>query len=348
MSVPMDAIFQTKYDEFASALTDVFPELAVDITASMALSPQERISRFKTEVLPAAGNTKRDPATFPGMVLPGVFINETLWDSVSEKTKEAINKFINLLTFTFVMKEGGSEDFGGDAFRQWADMFMDQWRGKLDRADFDSFTKRFADLFGSGGDRLPPFPEKLRRGKLVKLAEEIVKELTPEEFGLDPDVVKQCEADPSKAFEILMETTMNNPGKLQNAMKRIIKRLQEKFQRGEFRPQELAAEAEEMMKEFSENPAFVEMMEQMRKTFGFEDMSSARAAGQEPSARMKIVQERLRRKQAQNAAAKATSTASATTPAVPAVDPVGDIDEFVSILMNTGAKDNTKNKKGKK
>jgi hypothetical protein len=94
----MDAIFQTKYDEFAAALTDVFPELAVDITASMALTPKERITRFKAEVLPTAGSTKRDPATFPGTVLPGVIISEALWASVSEKTKEAINKFVNLLT----------------------------------------------------------------------------------------------------------------------------------------------------------------------------------------------------------------------------------------------------------
>ena len=130
----------------------------------------------------------------------------------------------------------------------------------------------------------------------MQLAEEIVRELKPEEFGLDPETVKQCEADPSKAFEILMQTTMKNPERLQHAMKRIIKRLQEKFQRGEFRPQDLAAEAEEMMKEFSENPAFVEMMESMRRTFGFEDMESARASGQEPTARMAIVRDRLRRK----------------------------------------------------
>jgi hypothetical protein len=93
-----------------------------------------------------------------------------------------------------------------------------------------------------------------------------------------------------------MQTTMKNPERLQNAMKRIIKRLQDKFQRGEFRPQDLAAEAEEMMKEFSENPAFVAMMETMRKTFGFEDMDTARAAGQEQSARMALVRDRLRRK----------------------------------------------------
>jgi hypothetical protein len=348
MSAPLDAIFQTKYEEFGAALTDVFPEMADVIKSAMAASPTDRVSLFKQLVLPSAGNSKRDPETFPGMVLPGVYINEALWASASEGTKKAINQFIKLLSFTFVMKEGGSDEFGGDAFRTFADKFMNDWRGKMDRSEFDSFAKRFADLFGSGENRLPPFPERLRKGKLVRLAEEIVKELKPEEFGLDPDTVRQCEADPSKAFEILMQTTMRNPARLQEAMKRIIKRLQDKFQRGEFKPQELAAEAEEMMKEFSENPAFVDMMDQMRKIFSFEDMASAKAAGQEQSARMAMVKERLRRKAAENAAAKAAKAPAPATAAQAAATPVPDselVDEFVSILVNGGKKGKGKGKK---
>ena len=355
MSIPLDAIFQTKYDEFGEALADVFPELAEVIKASIEMSPVNRVSLFKQLVLPNAGNSKRDPETFPGMVLPGVYINEATWASSSEGTKNAINQFIKLLSFTFVMKEGGSDEFGGEAFRTFADKFMNDWRNKMDRTEFDSFTKRFADLFGSGENRLPPFPERLRKGKLVRLAEEIVKELKPEEFGLDPDTVKQCEADPSKAFEILMQTTMRNPARLQEAMKRIIKRLQEKFQRGEFKPQELAAEAEEMMKEFSENPAFVDMMDQMRKIFSFEDMASAKAAGQEQSARMAIIKERLRRKAAENAAKAAHKTAAspaATAAAVAAAASAaaeleGETDEYVSINVNAGKKGKAKGK-GKK
>ena len=315
MSASLDSIFQTKYDEFATSLMDVFPELADVINAAKALSNADRLVQYKAFIMPLAGSPTRDSTSCPGMVLPGVSIGADLWTSATDGTKSAINQFLSLMTFTFVMKEGPEAgaggaggagfDFGGEAFKTWADTFMDQWRGKLNRADFDSFAKRLSDLFGSGGDRLPPFPEKFRKGKLVKLAEEIVKELKPEEFGLDPDVTKQCEEDPSKAFEILMGSMMNHPEKLQGAMKRIIKRLQDKFQRGEFKPQELAAEAEEMMKEFSENPAFVEMMEAMKKTFGFEDMEAAKAAGQEPTARMTLVRDRLRRKlEAKNKAKK--------------------------------------------
>lgn len=352
MSAPLDSIFQAKFEEFAASLIDAFPELEDVVKTCLSADKGGREKMYKMLVMPGAGNPNRDPLEAPGMVLPGVFINEATWSSCSEGTKKAINQFLSILTFSIAMKDGKSSDFGfGDeAFKTWADTFMNQWRGKMDRGEFDSFTKRFGDLFGSDGGRLPPFPEKLRKGKLVKLAEEIVRELKPEEFGLDPETVKQCETDPSKAFEVIMNSTMRNPERLQGAMKRIMKRLQEKFQRGEFKPQELAAEAEEMMKEFSENPAFVDMMDSMRKAFSFEgNMEGARAAGMEQSVRLNMVRERLRRKAETNAAAKASVSTGGSQVPVNTTGPVLSddqlVEEFASIL--TGGKKNNK-KQGKK
>ena len=337
MSAPLDAIFQTKYDEFAAALSDAFPELADGIKLAVALPADQRVQMYKSLILPNAGSTKRDPTECPGMVLPGVMITEPVWASSSEGTKAAINQFLSLMTFSFVMKDGDFTGAAGDAFKSFADDFMNQWRSKMDRKEFDSFTERLKELFGSGGDRLPPFPERFKNGRLAKLAEDIVRELKPEEFGLDPETVKQCEEDPSRAFEILMQSTMKNPAVIQNAMKRIIKKLQDKFQRGEFKPEDLAAEAEEMMKEFSENPAFVQMMESLRKTFSFEDPEAAAAAGRPESARLAIVKNRLRQRLAKetearaaagivlpNALAKATNTVVSGS--------VANNEEFVSIL----------------
>ena len=65
---------------------------------------------------------------------------------------------------------------------------------------------------------------------------------------------------------------------------------------GSIKPQEIAKEAEELMKEFMDNKPFVEMMEGLKSAFGFEDMASARKAGKEQSARMSIVRDRLRKK----------------------------------------------------
>jgi hypothetical protein len=354
MSEPLESIFQTKYEEFAESLIDAFPELNEVIKTAVSADRKQRVQLYKQLVMPGAGSPSRDSTKAPGMVLPGVFINDDTWASCTEGTKKAINQFLSILTFSIAMKDGkfSESGFSDDAFKSWADDFMNQWRGKMDRGEFDSFTKRFGDLFGSDGGRLPPFPEKLRKGKLVKLAEEIVKELKPEEFGLDPETIKQCEADPSKAFEVIMNTTMRNPEKLQGAMKRIMKRLQEKFQRGEFKPQELAAEAEEMMKEFSENPAFVDLMNSMRKAFSFEDnMEGARAAGMEQSVRLNIVKERLRRKAEANAAARSASVNTNQVPVNTTVAPFTDEqleEEFTSILSNGGKKSGNNKKHGKK
>lgn len=350
MSAPLDAIFQAKYNEFAAALLDVFPELSDVIKASLEMTPDMRVMLYKQLVLPTAGNPKRDQAAFPGMVLPGVFINEGTWNSASDGTKKAINQFLSIMTFSFVMKDGNSAEFSEDAFRKFADKFMDEWRSKMDRADFNSFSSRFQELFGSGGNRLPPFPEKFKNGRLAKLAEDIVREIKPEDFGLDPETIKLCEQDPSKAFELIMQMAMRNPNSIQTAMKKIVKKLQDKFQRGEFRPEDLAAEAEEMMKEFSENPAFVEMMESMRKAFSFEDPESAKAAGQEQSARLAIVRNRLRQKQAQKEASRNANTLVTPTLVAPVVAsaasaPISDADlevEFASISVKSNKK------KGKK
>lgn len=294
---PVEAIFQAKYEEFAAALKETFPELTDAVDAALQLSMDQRQARYKAEVLPTGGRPARPSAECPGPVLPGVVLTPALWESVSETTKGTVGQYLALLSFSFVMAEGvDGLDMNMGAFKEWADKFMGEWRNKIGRTDFDSFAKKLTEMFGADGSRLPPFPERLRTGRLAKLAEEIVAELRPEEFGLDPETIARCEADPSQAFEIIMNMTMRNPEKLQGAMKRIVKRLQEKFQQGSFKPQELVAEAEEMMKEFSENPAFVELMETMRSTFGFEDMEMARASGNEGSARLALVRNRLKKK----------------------------------------------------
>ena len=108
----------------------------------------------------------------------------------------------------------------------------------------------------AGGTGLPNLPERFLKGQIAKLAEELVREFTPEDFGMTADDIKACETNPMRAFEILMEAYTTKPEVLQVAMKKISSRMQQKIQRGELRPQDLAAEAEEIMKECTDNPAF--------------------------------------------------------------------------------------------
>ena len=321
----MDVMFQKKYVEFCDELDFTFPEKGGAIQKAKDLPEAERMRRFRAEVMPTAGNPSRNPAVTPGLILPGVSVEERYWETFSESTKKAINEYLTLLSFCCMF---------GDKENPWADMMgsgdgetgpmkdfiaemMKKWQSKMNTVDFKSLSEKIMNVIGSmnmGSMNMGSaagaagagaagaaaaagfkFPEKMLKGQLAKLAEELVREFKPEDFGID---VASLEAsnDPSRAFQLLMEVYTQKPELIQAAMKKITKRLQQKVQSGELKPAELAAEAEEMMKEFTDNPAFVELMEGFRRSFGFEDTDAARQAGRDGENRLSVARARLRAK----------------------------------------------------
>lgn len=289
--------FQKKYGEFAADITATFPELEAAVTAALAMSPEERLVAYTATVLgghgKGAAGQESNATSSPGEVLPGVVITEELWASASDATKKAVSDYRSILDMCAMVESGSTPS------KEWAEKVMRDWRGRMDRVDFNGLAEKFVKMFGGeggGSSPLPPLPEKFLKGKLAKLAEDMVKEFKPEDFGLRPEDLEAVEKDPTRAFEILMGASVSNPDKLQKAMARVAKKLQSKVASGALKPQELVAEAEELMKEFQSHPAFVEMMESFRSAFSFEDPEVARAAGQEQSARLALVRNRLRKK----------------------------------------------------
>jgi hypothetical protein len=128
-------------------------------------------------------------------------------------------------------------------------------------------------------------------------------------------MIGDLEKNPSGAIEMVMNLFKSKPDFLQNSLKRVGKRIQGKVLSGEIRPQEIAREAEELMKEFINNPAFAELMESFRGMFGFEDMDFAKAAGKEGSARLAIVKDRLRKKMDAKKSAKTGASSQSVTAA---------------------------------
>lgn len=306
----LESIFQKKYTEFCDDLLGAYPEKDSEITAARGLTEAQRIERFRTEVLPLAGAPTRDPLVNPGIVLPGVVIEDGHWITFSATTKKAIQEYLTLLTFTCMM-EGKNmfEDFASNpAMKSMMENMMGSFKEKLSGVDFKALTEKMMKIFGEGkgGFKLP---EKMLKGQLAKLAEELVREFKPEDFGLSTEELEETERNPSRAFDLLMNIYTRRPELLQNAMKRIAKKLQDKVRRGELRPQELAAEAEEMMKEFTENPQFVELMGSFRDVFGFQDEDSAKAAGRDGESRraqaVKQIRAERERRQRQRAAEEA-------------------------------------------
>ena len=329
------SVFQTKYDEFVEDLLGALPEYASQIQIAKSLDSKVRLSRFQEEV--KIGNTlggdDTDFKNNPGSVLPGVNISDIVWQSLSENTQKAIWEYVRILSICCFMEAG----FSDESKPAWMDDAMNDMKTKLEGMDFQNIINKFMTFFkgsnGANGDEtkteggmpagfeklfengFPKIPEKFLKGHMAKLAQEIVKDITPEDLGISPELIAECEKNPSRAFDILFQVFGNNPGVIQKTVQKIGKRLQQKIMSGAIRPQEIAKEAEELMKEFASNSSFVDMMEGIKSAFGFEDMDLARQAGRESSARLSMVKERLKKKASEKEARKAggqSNTISAT------------------------------------
>lgn len=293
----LDRIFNKKYDEFCNELRETCPELKEQIKQAKKLSPEDRLKRFSEEV---RASPQRDGKACPEYVLPGVKMTEQLWTELGENNQQAIQEYLTLLTMcalyetnTNWMDLSGQETFVKD--------FLEHWKTRMGSADFRGLADRFAKFLesagaGTAGSGLPSLPERFLKGKIAKLAEELVREFRPEDFGLTVEQLQECEKNPTRAFEILLQAYTSQPEILQNAMKKIAGRMQQKIQRGELKPQDLAREAEEILQECTANPAFQGMMESFRDSFGgFADPDLARAQGRNGDARLQLARERLRK-----------------------------------------------------
>jgi len=300
MSTPSSSlkdIFDTKYFQFATELKGALPELSEVISKALGIPSEDRQRIFTEYVLKTVSPT-RDTKLCPGLVLPGVRITDDLWEQLSNKSKNAIQEYLSLLTFC-CMYEGIKNPLEG-AGREWFDGFSKTWRDKMSEVDFSGLSEKIAELMKNlGPDKLPKMPERLLTGHLAKLVEELVREFKPEDFGLTAEELAACDKDPASSFKLITDVYTKNPGVLQNAIKRIAKRLQTMIQNGQLRPEQIAAEAEELMKDFSGDGAFADLLKNFSTMFGAKDLNVSRKTGNDGGARAEIVKERLRKKLAE-------------------------------------------------
>ena len=320
------SVFQKKYDDFVDDLLGALPEYTKEIQAAKDLDSKERLTRFQAEVKISntmSGGNSEEYKTNPHTILPSVVISNEVWAALSVQTKKAIWEHVRVLSICCFMEAG----FGDDKPKWMEDAMaaaMDDMKKKFESADFQSMIKKFMNMMKpgkSGSDKsdkdddekdaktsglpnlddmfkngFPKLPEKFMKGHMARLAQEMVKDITPEDLGISAEMMKDCEKDPSRAINIMFSTFTNNPGVIQKIIAKIGNRLQQKVMSGAINPQEIAKEAEELMKEFSGNSSFVDMMGGIKSAFGFEDMDSARKMGKEGSARLATARDRLRQK----------------------------------------------------
>ena len=298
---------------FASALTafcedllPTFPELTKEITAVQARPvadvEKEFVALWKTN--PAVLTLRDATYLFTHDFLPGVRVTEALWKEVSENTHKAIwNHLQTLALLSAASFDAGSLDLSG---------MMAQMKEMAESPMMKSMMEKLKEMMGSGisGEK-PAFkiPERLFKGQIAKMAEELAREFKPEDFGLSPELLES--SDPTKIFGYLQEVFTKKPELLMAGAKRIAQKIQGKFERGELKREDLMREAEEMMKEFSDNPMFSELFGGLTEMLSGSDKET----GNEGSARRRAVQERLRKKMdAKKAAASGTAMGGAGGP----------------------------------
>lgn len=297
MSNDLVQVFQEKYSEFLEKLKAVLPELATELQVATGFSAEERLDKFSESIVPNCSPT-RDASKNPGEILPGVVLTDALWESLSPATQKAIQEYLTMMTMCCIYtKSREGFDAEGNPTAEWTAQFLETWKSKMSSMDFEGMSKKLAEMLGGlGPDKMPKLPERFLKGHLMKLVEELVREFKPEDFGLSTEELKACDDEPGRAFQLLTDVYTKKPEVLQKAIQRIANRLQQKVARGEIRPDQIKLEAEELIKEFSGNGAFVEMMETFRNTFGMDDPDLAREVGRDGDARRNLVKERLRKK----------------------------------------------------
>jgi hypothetical protein len=242
------SVFQKKYDEFAEDLLGALPEYKEQILFAQSVPEKVRLNRFQAEIKfkNTIGGEAEEFRKNPGTVLPGVSISNAVWATLSDNTKKAIWEHVRVLSVCCFMEAG----FGKEDKPKWMDdamsAAMEDMKKKLESVDFQSLMKKFMnmmkpstkdesaanaesatsdqsatdskesdekgfpnldDMFKNG---FPKLPERFLKGHMARLAQEMIKDITPADLGISPEMMKECEKDPSRSIQILFSTFTDN------------------------------------------------------------------------------------------------------------------------------------------
>ena len=257
-------------------------------------------------------------------VLPGIHFSAKLWRESSKETRTVFWDYLAslILLFNLNLKMSGSAPSTSSAPATDASEEMPDFTAMIDEMTkgfkSEEFKKifenlkttfdKFVDLSGNkpptssddeagpaGDFKFPTIPESLQNGQIAKIAAELAGEFTPADLGIDAELMEKM--NPIQIFEHLQFVYTNNPDLLTGAMKRVAKKIENKFASGSLKRETLMAEAKELMEHFTDNPAFKEMFQ----TFGTmftnpADMFGGGGSTGSSTDRLQKARERLRKK----------------------------------------------------
>ena len=216
--------------------------------------------------------------------LPSINFVE-IWkdEEVSEKTRETIWKYLQLILFS-VSKNVNSQESFGDTAKLFEAINEDELKTKLEETmkDMEGWFNN-SEMFGDismnnimdpSNINLNDLPDAedlqnhisgLLDGKLGRLAHEIAAE-TAEELNVDMEGATNV----GEVFQKLFK----NPGKLMNMVKNVGSKLDEKLKSGEIKESELMKEASELMEKMKNMPG-MKNMDSLLSKMGIPGVSGA-------------------------------------------------------------------------
>lgn len=208
-----------------------------------------------------------DNSEMDTLFLPNIEFKDIWKEDISEKTREVIWKYLQLVLFSVTSNMDDSDSFGDtaklfeaineDELKKKLEETMEQMNGVFSDISGDfQMPEGFSDMSGVNMEDIPD-PEKMQDhingllgGKLGRLAHEIA-----EETANDLDVNMDDATDVTDVFQKLFK----NPGKLMGMVKKVGSKLDSKIKSGEIKESELMQEASELMEKMKNMPGMKNM-----------------------------------------------------------------------------------------
>jgi hypothetical protein len=201
--------------------------------------------------------------------LPGISF-KYLWQcDISEKTKETIWKYLQMVLICIIGSVDNKEAFG-DTSKLFEAINEDEFKGKLEKTLegmqglFEGFRTGEGEESGESkpsvnlpsADDIHGHINGMLGGKLGDLAREIAEETT-QNLNIDMEGV----TDAKDVFQKLF----SNPGKLMSMVKNVSDKLDQKMRSGDINKNELMTEASEMLNKMKDMPGMPNIQELLGK-----------------------------------------------------------------------------------
>ena len=301
--------------------------------------------------------------------LPHIHFKDLWQFDITEKTREAIWKYLQLILFSIVNTIENKEMFG-DTAKLFESIDENEFKSKLE----ETFTK-MQDIFNqktnsaensdSNSDNTPNFGANINmddlpnaddiqdrlsgmlNGKLGKLAKEIAEETAQ---NLDIDMENSTD------MKDVLNNLVKNPTKLMGLVKTVGEKLDTRIKSGELKESELIAEATELMNKMKNMPG-MDGIQSMLGKMGMSGLGKdakmnfgAMEAEMNKKMRMAKMKERMKTKSEMNKLMKETQakiqeTQLNTQPAVSEEELISIFNDNNTEQVNKSSKNNKKKSK---